>query len=47
MTQINSSMKQKQTHRYREQTHGCWGEGMDGLGVWDYQVPTSKKTMDK
>ena len=23
MIQINISMKQKQTHRYREQTYGC------------------------
>ena len=30
-------MKQKQTHRYREQTCGCQGGGgreKDGLGVW-------------
>ena len=26
-TQINLSMKQKQTHRYREQTYGCQGVG--------------------
>ena len=26
-TQINLSMKQKQTHRYREQTYGCKGVG--------------------
>ena len=30
-------MKQKQTHRHREQTYGCQGGGGwgDGLGVWD------------
>ena len=30
-------MKQKQTHRHREQTCGCQGEGgweREGLGVW-------------
>ena len=45
--QTNLLISIKQTHRYREQTHGCWGEGMDGLGVWDYQVQTSIYTMDK
>ena len=33
MTQMNLSMKQKLTHRYREQTCGCQEEGggrMDG-----------------
>ena len=40
-TQMNISMKQKQTHRQREQTCGCqgWGGGeqwqREGLGVWD------------
>ena len=29
MIQINISMKQKQTHRHREQTYGCQG----GAGV--------------
>ena len=29
-------MKQKQTHRYKEQTYGFPGKsGRDGLGVWD------------
>ena len=27
MTQMNISMKQKQTYRYREQTCGCQGGG--------------------
>ena len=33
---MNLSMKQKQTHRHREQTCGCGGLGgrEDGLGVW-------------
>ena len=35
---MNLSMKQKQTHRHREQTCGCQGGGTwgrEGLGVWD------------
>ena len=37
---MNMSVKQKQTHRYREQTCGCQGRGgegwgREGLGVWD------------
>ena len=32
MTQINISMKQKQTHRYREQTCGCQRKGGVGEG---------------
>ena len=35
MTQMNLSMKQKQTRRYREQTCGCQGWGRDRLGGWD------------
>ena len=38
MAQMNLSLKQKQTHRHREQTCGCQGEAGregDGLGVWD------------
>ena len=41
---MNLSMKQKQTHRHREQTCGCQGGGgweRDGVGVWDQQMPTS------
>ena len=37
MTQMNLSTKQKQTHRHREQTCFCQGEGewgREGLGVW-------------
>ena len=33
---MNLSMKQKQTHRQKEQTCGCQGWGKDGMGVWDY-----------
>ena len=32
MTQMNLSMKQKQTHRYREQTCFCQGGGEVGDG---------------
>ena len=48
---MNLSMKQKQTHRQREQTGGCqegigrWGR--DGLGVWDWQMPTIIYRMNK
>ena len=36
-TQMNLHMKEKQTHRHREQTGGCQAEGGvgDELGVWD------------
>ena len=39
MAQVILSTKQKQTHRRREQTRGCYGGGMAGaekdrLGVW-------------
>ena len=43
---MNLSMKQKQTHRHREQTCGCQG-GRDGLGVWDEQMQTNIYRMDK
>ena len=32
MTQMNLSVKQKQTHRHREQTWGCQGGGETGEG---------------
>ena len=43
-------MKQKHTHRRREQTCGCqrgeeWEK--DGLGVWDQQMQTNIYEMDK
>ena len=43
MTQMNLSVKQKQTHRHREQTvvaKGAGGRGTDGVGVWDQQMQT-------
>ena len=44
------SKKQKQTHRHREQTCGCQGEGGQGRvgwGVWDQQMQTILYGMDK
>ena len=32
MIQMNLLTKQNQTHRFRDQTHDCWGEG-GGKGV--------------
>ena len=40
---MNLPMKQKQTHRHREQTCGCQGgvgRGKDGPRVWEYQMQT-------
>ena len=50
MTQLNLSMKQKQTHRYRGQICGCQGGsrgGGAGMGVWDQQMQTGKYRIDK
>ena len=47
---MNISMKQKWTHRHREQTCGCQGgggQGRDGLWVWDEQMQTIIYRMDK
>ena len=47
---MNLSMKQKQTHRHREQICGCQDVGgweRDGLGVWDQQMQTIMYRMDK
>ena len=38
MTQMNLSMKQKQTHRHREQTCGCQEGGMD----WEFGTSRCK-----
>ena len=50
-------MKQKQTHRYKEQTlnrlgnnKGCQGVvkgGREGLGVWNQQIQTIACRMDR
>ena len=37
------TQKQKQTHRHKEQIHGCQGEdglGKEGLRVWDQEKQT-------
>ena len=47
---MNLPMKQKQTHRHREQTCGCQGGGRrwrNGLGVWDQQMQTIIYRIDK
>ena len=47
---MNQSMKQKKTHRYREQTCGCQGGGgwgRDGVGVWGQQMQTIIYRMDE
>ena len=47
---MNLSTKQKQTHRQREQTGGCPGEGgreRDGLVIWGWQMQTITFRMDK
>ena len=41
MTQVNLSMKQKQTHRHREQTCGCQGGGWRGM-EWEFGVSRCK-----
>ena len=37
---MNTSVKQKQIHRYKEKTvcHGEGKSGREGLGVWDSQM---------
>ena len=43
MTQMSLSMKQKQTHRHREQTCGCLGGGCQGRGGgMDWEFGTSR-----
>ena len=45
-----NSLKQKETHRQREQAWGCQGNSgwkRDGLGVWDQQIQTIIYRMDK
>ena len=47
---MNLSTKQKQTHRYRDQTCGCQGGGgreRGGLGIWGWQMQTITFRMDK
>ena len=43
MTQMNLSMKQKQTHRLREQICGCPWEGGGGGGMdWEFGISRCK-----
>ena len=47
---MNLSVKQKQTHKYREQICGCQGGGgreWDGQGVWGWQMQTITFRMDR
>ena len=47
---MNLSVKQKQTHRHREQTCGCKGEGgwgRDEVRVWGEKMQTIIYRMDK
>ena len=46
---MNLVMKQKQTHRHREQTCGCRARGgdWDRLRVWAQQMQTITYRMDK
>jgi len=36
---VSENMKQKQAHKYREQTHGCQGQGREGQ---DWEVGISR-----
>ena len=50
MTQMNSSMKQKQTHKPREQACHCQGGvgvGKVVFGVWDSKMQSIIYRMDK
>ena len=38
MTQMIISIKQKQTHRHREQTCGCQGGGVWGAKDWNFGI---------
>ena len=38
---MNLSMKEKQTHRYREQTCRCQGEGVGGMD-WEFGISICK-----
>ena len=47
---MDTSMKQKQTHRHREETCGCQGGGgwgRSGLGVWGSKMQTITYRMGK
>ena len=42
MTQMNFSMKQKQTHRHREQICGCQWGGVSGGRDWEFWISICK-----
>ena len=42
MTQMNLSMKQKQTHRHSEQTYGCQGGGEQVGMDWEFGISRCK-----
>ena len=42
MTQMNLAMKQKHTHRYREQICGCQRGGAGGGMEWEFGVSKCK-----
>ena len=39
---MNLSMKQKQTHRHREQTNGCRAGGVRGSKDWEFAISSYK-----
>ena len=39
---MNISMKEKQTHKHREQNCGCQGEGSGGEIRWEFGVSRCK-----
>ena len=47
MTQMKSSVKQKETHRHGEQTCGCLGRGGDGWGVSGRKLFPSERGSDE
>ena len=42
-TQINTSMKQKQNHRYKEQIHAAKGERGEGVKNWELGISRCKR----
>ena len=48
MIQINISMKQKLTHRHREQTCGCQGGGgVRGGKEWEFGISRGKLSFNR
>ena len=42
---MNESMKEKQTHKHREQTCRCQGEGSGGEIHWEFGVVAAAKSL--